>query len=311
MGSRRSEGFVIRVTGKEVWVATGGRVVPCLMRGRFRQRGGGFQIVAGDRVEVSVSESVGGASSIESVLPRRSWLSRYTGGRDAAERVIIANIDVLFLVESARSPDVDCRFVDRVLVSSESGHVGVRICLNKIDLVEREEEISRFAAIYEPLGYPVIPTSAIAGDGVPRVASLLGGGIYAFVGRSGVGKSALLNRIAPDLDLKVGGVMAKTGRGRHTTTFSQLYAIETGYVADTPGMQTFGFPGADTTDLARCFPEFRLLDGQCRFRPCTHSHEPDCAVKEAAGDGSVAPTRYESYLDMLAEIGLREKSRYS
>jgi len=311
MGIRRSEGFVVRVTGKEVWVRIGNATVPCLLRGRFRKQGEEFHIVAGDRVELSVREVQGGAVAIESILPRRSWLSRYTAGRDAAERVIVANIDTLFLVESARSPDVDFRFVDRVLVSAENGHVGVRICLNKTDLVEREEEISRFVSIYDPLGYPVIRTSAKTGTGVPEVASFLGGGIYAFVGRSGVGKSALLNRIAPDLDLRVGEVMEKTGRGRHTTTFSQLFAIERGFVADTPGMQTFGFPGSDKKRLAGCFTEFRPLDGHCRFSPCTHSHEPDCAVKEAVEAGKIAPTRYESYLDMLSEIELREKNRYT
>jgi ribosome biogenesis GTPase len=311
MGFRRSEGFVVRVTGKEVWVRTGNATIPCLLRGRFRKTREGFQIVAGDRVELSVRETQGGAVSIESILPRRSWLSRYTAGRDAAERVIVTNIDTLFLVESARSPDVDLRFVDRVLISAEYGKVGVRICLNKTDLVEREEELSRFISIYNPLGYPVIRTSAKTGEGVPDVASCLGGGIYAFVGRSGVGKSALLNRIAPGLDLKVGEVMEKTGRGRHTTTYSQLFAIERGYVADTPGMQTFGFPGSDKGDLARCFTEFRPLDGRCRFSPCTHSHEPDCAVKEAVEAGEIAPTRYESYLDMLSEVELRGKNRYT
>ena len=310
MEIRRSEGFVVRVTGKEVWVKTGSATIPCLLRGRFRKKGEGFQIVAGDRVELSLRETQGGAVAIESILPRRSWLSRYTAGRDAAERVIVANIDTLFLVESARSPDVDYRFVDRVLVSAENGRVGVRICLNKTDLVEREEEISRFVSIYDPLGYPVIRTSAKTGKGVRDVASFLGGGIYAFVGRSGVGKSALLNRIAPDLDLRVGEVMEKTGRGRHTTTFSQLFAIERGYVADTPGMQTFGFPGSDRRDLAGCFAEFRPLDERCRFSPCTHSHEPDCAVKGAVEDGKIARTRHESYLDMLSEIELREKNRY-
>jgi ribosome biogenesis GTPase len=225
--------------------------------------------------------------------------------------VIVANIDTLFLVESVRSPDADFRFVDRVLVAAGHGKVDVRICLNKTDLIEREDEITRFLSIYEPLGYPVIRTSAETGEGIADVASCLRGGIYAFVGRSGVGKSSLLNRIVPGLDLRVGGVMEKTGRGRHTTTYSQLFAIERGFVADTPGMQTFGFPGSDKRDLAACFAEIRPLDGQCRFSPCTHSHEPDCAVKEAVEEGTIAPTRYESYLDLLSEIELRDKNRYA
>ncbi|UCH85451.1 MAG: ribosome small subunit-dependent GTPase A, partial [Candidatus Latescibacterota bacterium] len=166
------------------------------------------------------------------------------------------------------------------------------------------------ASVYSSLGYPVIETSALTGDGVDKVEDLLGGGIYAFVGRSGVGKSSLLNRIEPDLNLKVGRVMEKTGRGRHTTTYSQLFPLRGGYVADTPGMQTFGYPGTSTEELADCFPELRDYRAACRFRPCTHSHEPGCGVKEALEKGVIAPSRYQSYLSMLAEVQAREKSRY-
>jgi ribosome biogenesis GTPase len=294
MGSLDFQGLVVRVTGKEVWVDTGTGVAPCLLRGRLRKRRGEFQIAA-----------------IESVLPRHSHLSRFTGGRSAEERVIVANVDTLFLVESARSPDASARFVDRVLVSAENGRVPVHICLNKMDLASENDEMSVFVRTYTTLGYPVTLTSATTGAGIQEVASLLKGGIYAFVGRSGVGKSSLLNRIAPELNLRVREVAEKTGRGRHTTTYSQLYPIKGGYVADTPGMQTFGYPGSDRRDLAACFPEFRSFEGGCRFSPCTHSHEPECAVKAAVAEGNIALTRHESYIDMLAEVELREKSRYS
>jgi ribosome biogenesis GTPase len=309
MESQLTEGLVVRVTGKEIWVDTGGCTVPCLLRGRFRQNREGFQIVAGDRVHLS-SQGVRGGAAIESVLPRRSSLSRHRGGREPARRVIVANIDVLVLVESLRSPDVSYRFIDRVIVAAEDGCVDVRVCLNKIDLIVESKEIEAVASVYEPLGYPVVATSAKTGEGVFEIASLLRGGIYAFVGRSGVGKTSLLNRIAPGLNLDVRDVAAKTGRGRHTTTYSQLFAIDGGFVADTPGMQTFGFPGDDAEGLVRCFREFTRLDKNCRFQPCTHSHEPGCAVKESVEDGRIARTRYESYLDMLREIRVREKSRY-
>jgi ribosome biogenesis GTPase len=306
----RTEGLVVRVTGKEIWVDTGTERIACLLRGRFRRDGAEAQVVAGDRVEISAG-GPGRGTTIESVRPRRSWLTRYTGGRDAATRVIVANLDVLFLVESLRAPALSYRFADRVLVSARNGSVGVRICLNKTDLAPDSAEADAFAAVYEPLGYPVTQTSAKTGEGIPEVAALLAGGIYAFVGRSGVGKSSLLNRIAPGLDLEVRDVAAKTGRGRHTTTYSQLFTIADGYVADTPGMQTFGFPGDEEGDLAGCFPEFRGHERGCRFQPCTHSHEPDCAVKEAVEEGRIATSRHESYLDMLGEIRDRKKKRYS
>lgn len=311
MEFRQYEGLVVRVTGKEVWVETGGKVVPCLLRGRFRSGRDGFQIVAGDRVELSLHDKQGGAPAIEAVLPRRSWLSRLSSGRGAEERVVVANVDTLFLVESLREPDVNRMFVDRVLVSAERGGVAVRVCLNKIDLASPDNAASEFATVYDGLGYPVTRTSATTGEGIEEVASLFHGGIYAFVGRSGVGKTSILNRIAPDLNLRVREVMDKTGRGKHTTTSSQLYPMSGGYVADTPGMQTFGFPGSDKKGLARCFPELRTLEGECRFNPCTHSHEPGCAVKEAVEEGKIARSRYKSYAGMLAEIELRVRSRYS
>jgi ribosome biogenesis GTPase len=308
MESGRSYGLVVRVTGKEVWVETRGEVVPCLLRGRFRRVQGGFQIVAGDGVELSGPARAGGSTSIEKVLPRRSHLSRRAGGRSAREKVIVANVDTLFLVESLRSPELSRRFVDRVLVSAEYGGVSVRVCLNKIDLASDDQG---FAALYDGLGYPVTRTSAATAEGITEVASLLQGGIYAFVGRSGVGKTSILNRIVPGLNLRVRDVAEKTGRGKHTTTSAQLFPIEGGYMADTPGMQTFGFPGDDAGELARCFPEFRPLDGACRFAPCTHSHEPECAVKEAVDDGRIERSRHESYIEMLGEIEDREKNRYS
>ncbi|UCG53632.1 MAG: ribosome small subunit-dependent GTPase A [Candidatus Latescibacterota bacterium] len=308
---RRIEGLVVRVTGKEVWVEAGGEITPCVLRGRFRQKRHEFQIAAGDRVEVAPPESRRTQGAIEAVLPRRSWLSRYTGGRDAVERIIVANIDVLFVVESIASPELSYRFLDRVLVSAESGNNEIRICLNKIDLVEDQNGISQALSVYVPLGYSIIRTSAKTGEGVDEITDLLRGGVYAVVGRSGVGKSSLLNRIDPDLNLKVGRVAEKTGRGRHTTTYSQLFPIRGGYVADTPGMQTFGYPGRSKDDLPVCFPEFRPHGDSCRFRPCTHSHEPGCAVKEAVERGLIASTRYQSYKDMLTEVEIREKSRYT
>jgi ribosome biogenesis GTPase len=304
------EGLVVRVTGKEIWVQTGGGMVPCLLRGRFRQKGRDFQVAAGDRVEVAPPVSPGSPGAIEAVLPRRSWLSRYTGGRNAEERIIVANIDVLFVIESIRSPDLSYQFLDRVIVSAENGHIDARICINKIDLVDDRRDVSDVTTVYEPLGYPVVQTSAETGEGMDAVEDLIEGGIYAFVGRSGVGKSSLLNRIEPDLKLRVGTVAEKTGRGHHTTTYSQLFPLKGGYVADTPGMQTFGYPGTSTQDLSECFPELRLRGDACRFQPCTHSHEPDCVVKEALEQGSIAPSRYQSYLSMLAEVKTREKNRY-
>jgi len=253
--------------------------------------------------------TAGGPAAIEAVLPRKSWLSRYVSGRREPERVIVANIDRLAVVTSLRAPRLHYRFLDRVLVSAERGLTKVTICLNKIDKMKSSREVEEFVQLYEAIGYPVLPTSARTGEGLDQVEALLQGGVYAFVGQSGVGKSTILNRIDPNLDLKVRDVAHKTGRGRHTTSYSQLYPIRGGYVADTPGMQTFGFPGTDKGELPACFPEFEEFEGDCRFQHCTHSHEPGCAVKEALEKGRIARSRYESYEAMLAEIDARAKRR--
>lgn len=281
-------------------------IVPCALRGKLRLRDRDFRVVAGDRLGVRRPEHEGAAWTIEDVEPRASWLSRYVE-RDASERVIVANVDRLYVVATLREPPAHYDFVDRVLVSAEHGHVEACVVLNKIDLYDRTE-IDEFERLYESCGYRVQCTSALTGEGVGRLSADLGTGIYAFVGASGVGKSSLLMSIDPGLDLKVRAVGDKTGRGRHTTTFSQLYRFkESGYLADTPGMQTFGYPGTGKDELPDCFPEFQPFVSSCRFRPCTHSHEPDCGVKRAVDEGEVPPTRYRSYTNILSEVESREK----
>ena len=315
MTTQLVEGLVVRVTGHEIWVDADSQRISTVLRGRFRQKAAGgrsskLQVVAGDRVMVLPPSAEGGQGAIEEVLERKSWLSRYAG-RHGSERAIVANIDILFLVISVASPEILPGFVDRVLVSGERGLTPIRIIINKTDLLDAdlEQEVSGFEAIYAAAGYPIMRMSAETGEGVDQIRALIAGGIYAFAGPSGTGKSSLLNVIDPELDLRVGEVAHKTGRGRHTTTYSQLYPIAGGYVADTPGMQTFGFPGTEVTELAECFPEFRDHIPDCRFQPCTHSHEPDCAVKAALEAGDVNAGRYQSYLDMMAEVDQRRKGR--
>jgi ribosome biogenesis GTPase len=305
------DGLVMRVTGGSVWVQAGSALVQCALRGKFRQQARDFQIAAGDTVTISRKRDEDETGVIESVHPRSSWLARFDAAKGSDERVIVANLDTLFIIASVREPEIHHGFIDRVLVSAERGRIKACVCLNKIDLAEGPDEIERNVSIYEACGYRVLPVSALRGDGLADLEHSLTGGIYAFVGESGVGKSSILNTIEPGLNLKTGELMEKSGRGRHTTSFSQLYPIGGGYVADTPGIQTFGYPGSDPVELTECFPEYREYEGSCRFRPCSHSHEPDCAIKCALEEERLQPTRYRSYLSMLEEVRQREKRRYS
>jgi len=303
------QGLVIRVTGSEVWVEVEGEVRPCQLRGRFRRRPGGFSLVAGDRAQVQLPRREGEAATIEGVVDRRSWLSRYSD-REGAERPIVANVDTLFVVTSLASPPLRLEFIDRVLVSAERGGVRSQIIVNKLDLAGRDgaAEMGEIEAVYSACGYRILGTSVVTGDGIDDLAAALDAGVYAFVGESGVGKSSLLMRLDPRLDLRVGDIGARSGRGKHTTTFSQLYPFRAGYLADTPGVQTFAFPGTDKHELAGCFPEFAEHQ-ECRFHPCTHSHEPDCGVKEAVEAGHIPASRYTSYLHLLAEVEEREQRK--
>ena len=302
MQERLENGLVVRVTGGEVWVRVGTETVPCSLRGRFRVKES-LPVVAGDQVTV-LREPAGGAS-LEEVLPRTSWLSRYVE-RGATERVVVANIERLFVVVATAEPPLRFGFLDRVLASAEWGHIRPCIVINKMDLAE-PRQLDEIREAYAPSLYELIATCAITGRGIAELTERIGTGVYAFVGESGVGKSSLVNRLDPELDLVVDDVAEKTGRGRHTTTNSQLFPFRNGFLADTPGMQTFSFPGTDEYDLYRCFPDIRHIEGPCRFDPCTHSHEPGCMVKAAVEDERIPQSRYQSYLDILA--GIRERAK--
>jgi ribosome biogenesis GTPase len=304
MQDRLESGLVVRVTGGDVWVRVGSETVVCVLRGR-RRLNKESPVVAGDRV--AVRRMPDGAAALEEVLPRSSVLSRWVP-RGGAERLIVANVDLLFVVASVAEPALRPAFVDRVLAAAEWGRTPAAIVLNKIDLAQAAE-VDAFVTLYQACEYDVFPTCAASGLGVDELAGRIASGVYAFVGESGVGKSSLLNRLDPDVERVTRDVAERSGRGRHTTSSSDLVPFRGGLLADTPGMQTFGFPGSDETELPACFPDIARIDAPCRFQPCTHSHEPACAVKAAVEAGHIAPSRYESYSAILAEIRARKKEQ--
>lgn len=303
MQERLENGLVVRVTGSEVWVRLGEQTIACSQRGRFRVQESAVAVVAGDQVSI-LRDDTGGAS-LEAVLPRTSWLSRYVE-RDSVDRVVVANIERLFVVVAAADPPFRTGFLDRVLAAAEFGHIRSCIVFNKLDLAE-PGQFDALREAYAPSLYEIIETNAVTGKGIDRIARQIGNGVYAFAGESGVGKSSIVNQLDPELDLVVDDVAEKTGRGRHTTTNSQLFRFRDGFLADTPGMQTFSFPGTDEYALVECFPDIRHIENTCKYNPCTHSHEPGCAIKEAVEAGRIPPSRYQSYLDIL--VGIRERAK--
>jgi ribosome biogenesis GTPase len=291
----------VRRHGGHYYVDTGDAIVDCTIRGRVKRRRAESDLIAvGDRVRWTPIE--GGRGIIERVLPRRTVLSRTPPPpRAPIEQVIVANPDQVLVVMAMASPPPNPFMLDRYLVACEAVALPALIVANKIDLADGAADDAReLFALYEGLSYGVYYTSATTGQGVDALRDVLRGKLSVLTGPSGTGKSSLLNALWPDLELRTGEVSAYHDRGRHTTVVAQLLRPERDtYVADTPGLRQFRFWDIDPEQLEAFFPEFRPFLGECRFQPCTHTHEPDCAIRAAAERGAVPPLRYESYVRMF------------
>ncbi len=292
-------GRVVRIDARSSQVATPIGTLPCVLRGRLAESKVPQKrlLAVGDEVRIRVLG--GGRGAIEEILPRRTKLSRRARGSHAKEHVVAANIDQVVIVCSLAEPALNLNLVDRYLVAAGRGGLAPAICINKVDLGDRaaaEPEVEPYLS----LGIPVLWTSAATGTGIEALRRQLAGRTSVFAGKSGVGKSALLNAVEPGLELHSGEISAATGKGRHTTTYSSLLPLaEGGFVIDTPGIRAYTLWETDPLELDRHFPEMFALRSRCRFANCTHSHEPDCAVKEAVTAGIISSRRYTSYCRIL------------
>jgi len=289
---------VIRAHGGHYYVRAGSQVIDCSLRGRLKKERARSDLIAvGDRVHWQITEE--GQGIIQDVLPRRSVLSRTPPPpRAQVEQVIVANPDQVLVVFSPYNPPLNPLMLDRYLVACEAAHLPVTIVLNKIDLLDESEEDP--LGVYRRIGYDVCYASTVDGRGLDELRALLRNKISVLTGPSGVGKSSLLNALWPELDLSVGEISVAHDRGRHTTVVPYLLNPEDDtYVADTPGLRQFRFWDIDPEQLDAFFPEMRPFLGHCRFSPCTHTHEPGCAVREAVESDKIDSLRFESYLRMF------------
>ena len=279
--THRAEGRIVRSLSGFYDVQTSEGLVTCRARGILRKEGS--SPLTGDLVEISVEK---GGGMVEKILPRKNHFIRPA----------VANVDALVVFAANVNPVTEPFLIDRVAAIAGDQNVPVYLCVNKCDL----DPAIDLVRIYEHAGFPVICTSAETGEGVEALRALLEGKLTAFTGNSGVGKSSILNRLAPELKLETGEVSEKLGRGRHTTRHVELYRLgENTYVADTPGFSSFDTDQMELIlkeNLQYAFPDFGNFIGKCRFDDCSHRKEPDCAVRSAVDAGEIETSRYESYL---------------
>ncbi|HWQ46247.1 MAG TPA: ribosome small subunit-dependent GTPase A [Longilinea sp.] len=266
-------------------------------------------IVVGDRV--TIGQTTAGWVILQRE-PRTNWLSRRSAvpmpTARAHEQIFVANVDQLVTVFAAANPAPKWNMLDRYLVAAEAQDVPVLICLTKIDLASTPDgrlNAENQAAVerYRKIGYPVLLTSTFTGFGMEEFRQALKGKLSVLVGKSGVGKSSLLNALEPGLGLRAKAVSALTGKGRHTTSHMEMFDLAAGgSLVDTPGVREFGLWDVDPDDLGYCFPEMRDLIGRCRFGlDCSHNEEPGCVIRKAVTAGQISPERYQSYLTLKDE----------
>lgn len=277
---------------------------PAVIKGKLRLKGFNSTnpIAVGDIVEYERNE--GEMATIRNILPRKNHIIRKSTNLSRQSHVIASNLDMVFLIVTVELPEVKLPFVDRFLVTCEAYNVPVTIILNKMDIYSPDalQMVEAFKGIYENAGYRVIESSAATGLGMEEIRECCKERIVLFSGQSGVGKSSLISALDPNLNLRVGEISAYHQQGKHTTTFYEMHPIASGgFVIDTPGIRGFGLVDVSELELSGYFPEMLRVEDNCRFAPCTHTHEPGCAVKEAVENGEISVERYESYLGMLDE----------
>ena len=285
---------------------------PAVLKGKIRLRNNESTnpVAVGDHVRFESSSdilsdiSLKNPAQISEVLDRKNHLIRKSTNLSRQSHVIAANVDMAFAVVSLYFPEIKLPFLDRMLVTCEVYGIPVTIVLNKVDLYREEapQAVADFIDIYTNAGYRVVCTSARTGEGVDELRSLTCGNVCLFSGESGVGKSSLIKALDPSLDPKIGRISDVHLQGKHTTSLYEMYRLRTGgWVIDTPGLRGFGLVNLEKEEISRYFPEMLKISENCRFTPCTHTHEPGCAVKEAVEDGRISPERYPSYLGMIEE----------
>lgn len=305
--SRRTA-IVMRSTGSGYTLrdTADGTLTESVIRGRLRLKGirSTNPVAVGDVVDYEVDEH--GLGAITTIHPRRNYIIRRSPNLSKESHIIAANLDRACLVVTLFAPETSVEFIDRFLVTCEAYRIPATIVINKIDMVravaEAQEVLDDFRNTYTLAGYPIMEVSAATGDGIEELEALLKDKTTLLAGNSGVGKSTLIKRLDPSAEVRTGEISDYHHKGKHTTTFAQMYTLPGGGdIIDTPGIKGFGLLEIKPEELYQYFPEMMQAAKDCRFYNCTHLHEPGCAVQAAVAEGDISESRYVSYLKILEE----------
>jgi len=297
------KGIITKSTGLWYDVRTdGGNIIPCRLRGKFRIDGNKNTnpAVVGDHVVFDLEKDNTGY--ITQIEKRKNYIDRKSTKLSKINHLIAANIDQAFLVVTLKEPRTSLGFIDRFLVACEGFRIPVCIVFNKIDIYSQKEmdKIVDLTQLYESIGYNVLQTSVLRSEGINLIKEMMKDKVSLFSGHSGVGKSAIINATDPDLSLKIGEISQFHNKGKHTTTFAQMFTLsQGGFIIDTPGIKEFGLIQYSKEEIRDYFPEIREYNNQCRFNNCCHVNEPNCAVKKAVEEGKIPSSRYLNYLAIL------------
>ncbi len=301
-------GVVVRSTGSWYVVRTNDdrQLYNCKLKGRFKIKGirTTNPLAVGDNVDFKLSEA-DNTGLIVRINERKNYIIRKATKLSKASHIIASNLDQAVLISSLIKPRTSTGFIDRFLVTAEAYHIPAVLILNKYDLYDDKIkfQLDELVKVYSSAGYSCLITSAKEDFHIDEFKALLHNKISLLAGHSGVGKSALINKIDPSLNLKEGEISQAHLKGKHTTTFAEMFPLAFGGdIIDTPGIKEFGLVAFEKTELGQRFPEIRQLMNQCRFSNCLHVNEPGCAVREAVEKGSFSPFRYRNYLNMLNDI---------
>lgn len=300
------EGLIVKSTGSWYDVKIGASYMKGRLRGKFRMKGlkTTNPIAVGDVVTCEWEDQGGNTVVITDIIRRDNYFIRKSTRASAQHHIVASNLDQALLICTLRKPRTPLGFIDRFLVNTASFQIPTRLIFNKVDILSAQqlEKLDELIATYENIGYPCHKISVAKQQGLECLPDLLENKTTLVSGHSGVGKSTLLNHLNPSLELATDDISHQTEKGRHTTTYAQMFFLDDKTaVIDTPGIKEIGLVNMEKEEISHYFPEMRPYLNDCKFHNCTHTHEPGCAVKEAVAAGLIPESRYVNYMHMLED----------